>query len=139
MSPIKSFLGSETVRQTLCWLGAHYIRFVRMTASWRVIGGDIPERFLATGKPFILAFWHGRLLMMPCCWTSDKTIHILMQGAPEDISIEEVIDAMEHVAGVSSVHHLHLWQLDEHKNALEAHVVIKDFSETEKIKIAVNE
>ncbi len=63
-----------------------------------------------------------------------KTIHILMQGAPENISIEEVTSTMERVEGVLNIHHLHLWQLDEHKNALEAHVVIQDFAETEEIK-----
>ncbi|HEB92780.1 MAG TPA: cation transporter [Gammaproteobacteria bacterium] len=66
-----------------------------------------------------------------------KTIHILMQGAPENICIEEVSNAMEHVEGVLNIHHLHLWQLDEHENALEAHVVIQDFSETEAIKTAL--
>jgi len=66
-----------------------------------------------------------------------KTIHILMQGTPEDISINEVIQAMEQVKGVSNVHHVHIWQLDEHKNALEAHVVIDDFVETETVKIAL--
>ncbi|VAX06287.1 Cobalt-zinc-cadmium resistance protein CzcD [hydrothermal vent metagenome] len=66
-----------------------------------------------------------------------KTIHILMQGTPEDISIEEVIRAMEHIEGVSNVHHLHIWQLDEHKSALEAHVVIIDFNESERIKMAL--
>ena len=68
-----------------------------------------------------------------------KTIHILMQGAPENISIEEVSKAMEQVEGVLNIHHLHLWQLDEHKNALEAHVVIQDFSETEAIKTALKD
>jgi len=66
-----------------------------------------------------------------------KTIHILMEGAPENISIEEVIKVMEKVEGVSNVHHVHLWQLDEHKNALEAHVVVADFGETEQIKMAL--
>ena len=66
-----------------------------------------------------------------------KTIHILMQGTPEDISINEVIQAMEQVKGVSNVHHVHIWQLDEHKNALEAHVVIDDFVETEIVKTAL--
>ncbi len=66
-----------------------------------------------------------------------KTIHILMEGAPENISIEEVIKLIEHVKGVSNVHHVHLWQLDEHKNALEAHVVIDDFGQTEQIKRAL--
>ncbi|VAW49164.1 Cobalt-zinc-cadmium resistance protein CzcD [hydrothermal vent metagenome] len=66
-----------------------------------------------------------------------KTIHILMQGTPDNISIEEVIRVMESVGGVKNVHHLHLWQLDEHSNALEAHVVIEDFGETESVKQAL--
>ncbi len=63
-----------------------------------------------------------------------ETIHILMQGTPENIDIKDVIKLMESVEGVSNVHHVHLWQLDEHNNALESHVVINDFSETESIK-----
>jgi cobalt-zinc-cadmium efflux system protein len=63
-----------------------------------------------------------------------EIIHILMEGAPEHISIDEVINVMETVAGVENVHHVHLWQLDEHRNALEAHVVINDFNETQNIK-----
>jgi len=66
-----------------------------------------------------------------------KTIHILMEGAPEGIVINEVIHAMENIEGVSNVHHVHIWQLDEHKNALEAHVVIDDFVDTETVKIAL--
>ncbi|MFW2440132.1 MAG: cation diffusion facilitator family transporter [Arenicellales bacterium] len=63
-----------------------------------------------------------------------ETIHILMEGAPEDINIDDVIDVMESVNGVSNIHHVHLWRLDEHRNALESHVVINDFSKTESIK-----
>ena len=66
-----------------------------------------------------------------------KTIHILMQGTPENISIDAVVNAMECVDGVSNVHHVHIWQLDEHINALEAHVVIDDFGDTEAIKTAL--
>ncbi len=66
-----------------------------------------------------------------------KTIHILMEGTPEGITVKEVIDSMESVEGVSNIHHLHLWQIDEHKNALEAHVVITHFSKTEQIKMAL--
>jgi len=66
-----------------------------------------------------------------------KTIHILMQGAPEGIAIEEVIQVMEAVGGVKNVHHVHLWQLDEHENALEAHVVIEDIEQLESVKNAV--
>ena len=37
-----------------------------------------------------------------------KTIHILMQGIPENIVVEDVIQAMQQVAGVRNVHHVHL-------------------------------
>ncbi len=66
-----------------------------------------------------------------------ETIHILMQGTPEGIDIHEVVKTMEAVDGVSNVHHIHLWQLDEHHNALEAHVVIDDFSQTQRVKLAL--
>ncbi len=64
-----------------------------------------------------------------------KTIHILMQGTPENISINDVIAEMERVTNVISIHHVHIWQLDEHQNALEAHIVITDYNQIDKIKI----
>lgn len=67
-----------------------------------------------------------------------KTIHILMQGTPEDIAIDDVIQSMQQVEGVSNVHHVHIWQLDEERNALEAHVVIND-GQMEPIKAALKE
>ena len=55
-----------------------------------------------------------------------ETIHILMQGTPAHVSIDRIILAMESLDQVESVHHVHVWQLDEHRNALEAHVVVMD-------------
>ncbi|MCF6324022.1 MAG: cation diffusion facilitator family transporter [Gammaproteobacteria bacterium] len=66
-----------------------------------------------------------------------KTIHILMQGAPQGINVDEVVEVIESIEGVLNIHHLHLWQLDEHNNALEAHVVIGDFGETESVKVLI--
>ncbi|WP_126454497.1 cation diffusion facilitator family transporter [Sulfuriflexus mobilis] len=68
-----------------------------------------------------------------------ETVHILMQGTPQDIAIEEVINVMENTSGVSNVHHVHIWQLDEHTNALEAHVVIDDFSQITTIKSTIKD
>ncbi len=68
--------------------------------------------------------------------TLPETIHLLMEGTPDHLSIEEVITAMETADGVENVHHVHIWQLDEHRNALEAHVVVEtnEFKEIEQIK-----
>jgi cobalt-zinc-cadmium efflux system protein len=53
-----------------------------------------------------------------------RSIHILMEGAPADVNTDELIAALQSVEGVDGIHHLHLWELDEHERALEAHVVV---------------
>jgi len=68
-----------------------------------------------------------------------KTLHILMEGTPDNISIDEVIMTMERVSDVTNVHHVHIWQIDEHRNALEAHVVITNYNQIEKIKTDLKE
>ncbi len=55
-----------------------------------------------------------------------RSIHILMEGAPADIDTDELLTAMQSVEGVLEIHHVHLWELDEHERALEAHVVVKE-------------
>lgn len=64
-----------------------------------------------------------------------KTIHLLMEGTPEGMDIKEVVAAMEGEKGVVNVHHVHVWQLDEHRNALEAHVVLSESAEMDDLKI----
>ncbi|MDN2564637.1 cation diffusion facilitator family transporter [Aquibium sp. A9E412] len=53
-------------------------------------------------------------------------IRILMLGSPPDIAADKVVAAIRGVAGVHAVHHAHLWQMDEHENALDAHLVIEE-------------
>ena len=63
-----------------------------------------------------------------------ETIHILMEGTPANINIEDIIKEMTKIDGVINIHHLHIWRLDEHKNALEAHVQIENFNTYNEIK-----
>lgn len=50
--------------------------------------------------------------------------NILIDGTPPEIDPQQVMDAIVAVEGVSSVHHFHLRALDEHRTAVEAHVVM---------------
>ncbi len=54
-----------------------------------------------------------------------RSIHILMEGAPSDVETAELMAELQSVPGVAEVHHLHLWELDEHHRALEAHIVVE--------------
>ncbi|MBB4660098.1 lysophospholipid acyltransferase family protein [Parvularcula dongshanensis] len=46
-------------------LGAAYVRFVHRTTRWTRIGEEHHAAMISSGRPFICAFWHARLLMMP--------------------------------------------------------------------------
>ncbi|WP_169568579.1 lysophospholipid acyltransferase family protein [Sneathiella limimaris] len=45
-------------------LAAAYIWFVHKSVRWKVINGEIPNQYMKEGKPFLMAFWHGRLFLM---------------------------------------------------------------------------
>ena len=53
-------------------------------------------------------------------------IRILMLGSPPDIETRGVLDAVREIPGVTGIHHAHFWQMDEHRAALDAHVVIEE-------------
>jgi cobalt-zinc-cadmium efflux system protein len=65
-----------------------------------------------------------------------RSIGILMNSAPVEVDLDELAAAIAGVAQVCSVHHVHLWELDEHEASLEAHVVIQreDAAEMERVK-----
>jgi cobalt-zinc-cadmium efflux system protein len=67
------------------------------------------------------------------------SIRILMLGSPPDLDTQTILEAMRAVVGLESVHHLHLWQMQEHEPALDAHLVIKDgvWSEADQVKPAM--
>ena len=52
------------------------------------------------------------------------TSRILMEGAPPDLSLDDLRKSLKKIDGVADLHHLHVWELDEHHRALEAHLVI---------------
>ena len=68
-----------------------------------------------------------------------KTIKLLMGAVPDDVEFDAILRALEKVDGVRSVHHLHIWNLDEHRRALEAHLVpeIETMAEFELLKARV--
>jgi lysophospholipid acyltransferase (LPLAT)-like uncharacterized protein len=73
-------LRSFRLRRVLCWLIHLYIRLVYATNRWTVEGGEVPRRLREEGRSFILAFWHGRLLMIPMAWQRLAPMHMLISA-----------------------------------------------------------
>lgn len=70
-----------------------------------------------------------------------RSTHILMQGAPLDISVEVIKEELETIEYIDNVHHIHLWALDEKNIFLEAHVELPEMnlSKTCAIKTKIDE
>lgn len=65
------------MRAALCWMISLYMRLVRRTGRWRVDGEDIASRLASDGRPLIVVFWHGRMMMTPFGWRHGNRVHVL--------------------------------------------------------------
>jgi cobalt-zinc-cadmium efflux system protein len=68
-----------------------------------------------------------------------KAIHILMQGVPKDLEIDDVTKDLEQVDGVIDIHHVHIWHIDEHRRSFEGHIVVETPARMERIKLALRQ
>lgn len=67
-----------------------------------------------------------------------ETVDILMQSKPKNIDLQEVKSALSKIDGVYSIHHVHIWKLNDKEIHFESHVDLeKDLkiSETDKIRV----
>lgn len=65
---------------------------------------------------------------------SKSSLHVLMEGTPRNINIEDIAQAILNIEDVKGVHDLHIWSITSNMHALTAHVVVdgnKTVNETE--------
>jgi len=101
---LRHLLRNARLRRVACWFIQCYIRFVYLTTRWTIHGAEWPRRLRAEGKPFILAFWHGRLLMIPMAWQRLAPMHMLISAHPDGKIIADAVTyfGVESVAGSTS-------------------------------------
>jgi len=69
---------SDTLRNIGCWVLAQYIWLAWTTGRWEVRNAGHAERLWREGKPFIISFWHGRMLILPAMWPTTSKIQMLI-------------------------------------------------------------
>ncbi|MGY4793428.1 cation diffusion facilitator family transporter [Lysinibacillus sp. FSL K6-0057] len=62
------------------------------------------------------------------------SIHVLMEGTPSNVDVQEIIQLIEQTEGIESIHDLHIWTITSGTNALSCHAVVND-----QLKIAESE
>ena len=82
-----------------------------------------------TGAPWIdplLGLGIGILVLWSSIGVLRESSHLLLEGRPHDLEVEEVARAILTVEGVQEVHDVHLWSLGGGHNALSLHARIPD-------------
>lgn len=55
-----------------------------------------------------------------------EAIHVLMEGTPKNVNIEEVITLFKNTPGIVDIHDLHVWTITSGQNALSCHAVVEE-------------
>ena len=107
--------------------------FTDMLTSIAVLAGGLAMKYLHwfwVDSVFSIAI---AVYLLFSSWGIIKSsLRIIMQFTPENIKIDKIASQIEKVRGVKNIHHVHVWQINEHDIMFEAHVdLVKDIKITE--------
>ena len=89
----------------------------------------------------ILGLAIGLLVLWSSIGILRESSHILLEGRPREMHVEEVARAILTIEGVQEVHDVHIWSLGGGHNALSLHARVPDMhmDECERILISIQE
>lgn len=65
------------------------------------------------------------VLILISGWRVTKdSLHVLMEGTPADVDLDDVVTRIKNIDEVKGIHDLHAWTITSGMNALSAHVVV---------------
>lgn len=72
----------------------------------------------------ILSFAIGLVILIGSIRVTREALHILLEGTPQNVNINEVSDEIKKLDFVKDVHDLHIWSIRSDYAALSAHVLV---------------
>ncbi len=65
-------------------------------------------------------------IVLTAFWLLRDSVHILLEGAPAHLDLEDIRAALTEIPGVKDVHDLHLWSLTQGQEAMSGHLVLAE-------------
>ncbi|HXI38058.1 MAG TPA: cation diffusion facilitator family transporter [Burkholderiales bacterium] len=132
------------------WLSPHHHDLNARAARLHVIGDALGSvAALVSGAVIALTGWTridpiASLLICVLIAVSSvrlirESLHALMEGVPQGLSVDSIGSEMARVGGVLSVHDLHVWTLSGSRTALSAHVVVHSLGHWDRTLAALQE
>lgn len=83
----------------------------------------------------IISIAIGLLILVGAGRVLRDAVHILMEGAPRGLTVDQVADYLRTVEGVVDLHHVNLWSICSHITAFSAHLEITAESDTHRAEL----
>lgn len=81
----------------------------------------------------LLSLFIGILILISSIRLLRDAGHVLLEGVPTGLDLAEIGRSMAALAGVNSVHDLHIWSLSSSEVSLSAHIVIDEMRDWQEI------
>jgi len=131
-------LGGLVINCLGLWILRHKHVSLNMRGAFLHILGDALGSIGATAAGIIIWLWGWTLadplfsvvtttLILYSAWRLIRDAHnVLLEATPAHIDINAVRETIRRVDGVHDMHDLHIWTITPGKEALSAHVVLRD-------------
>jgi cobalt-zinc-cadmium efflux system protein len=105
-----------------------------------IISGFIALNTGVTIVDAIVAFLISGLVARSAYFIVRNSTHILLEGAPRELDIQEITVTLKQLEGVVDVHDLHIWTISSGMDALSGHIVVRDqmLSQSSKLLYEIN-
>lgn len=91
MKLLKPLLKSRAVHRILVWWLATTIRLTYFTGRKKPEIHPEAERYMRGEDNAIFAFWHGRMMLMPCLCPPGRIMHVLISQHRDGVLISDVM------------------------------------------------
>ncbi|UHA60862.1 cation diffusion facilitator family transporter [Metabacillus litoralis] len=72
-------------------------------------------------------------------YVTKSGLHVLMEGAPQNVDVNDVIQTIQNTMGIQGVHDLHVWSITSGLNALSCHAVVNDQMSIAECELLLNQ
>jgi cobalt-zinc-cadmium efflux system protein len=125
-------------------------RSLNVQGAWLHVAGDLLGSLgaLAAGAVIWLTGWVaadlvatlaiGALIVISSWRLVREAVHVLMEGAPRNLDVSDLIRRLTEIEGVAGIHDLHVWTITSGYAALAVHVTCADGQSREMLLARVN-
>ena len=87
----------------------------------------------------LLSLFIAALILISSLRLLNDASRVLLEGVPRGLDLTEIGRSIAGVAGVRSVHDLHVWSLSSREVSLSAHIVVDDMRAWQKVLVRIRE